>query len=179
MPTFVSKAVIHSLFAFSLVQAQQQYRQPAPVYAIQPNPQQYLDWRPTTTGQGDFRDRNTSVTPWQPSTILAELLNYPRPASCGVDSSSSQQDFWLANFEGAQQGSSPFLVYGQDYHVFRNVRDYGAKGDGVTDDTDAFNRAIADESRMSKSHDGPFQCSVGHAQKLPHAFQSQLIASFS
>ena len=147
MPTFV-KAVIHSFFAVSFVQAQQPYRRPAPAYVIQPDPRQYLTWLPTTTGQGYFRDRNTSVTPWHPSAISAGLLDYPRPDTCGAESSSPQQDFWLAGFEGAQQGSSPFLVDGHDYHVSRNVRDYGAKGDGETDDTDAFNRAITDESRM-------------------------------
>ncbi|KAG8427490.1 hypothetical protein J3459_006668 [Metarhizium acridum] len=35
----------------------------------------------------------------------------------------------------------------ENYMVYRNVRDYGAKGDGVTDDTAAINRAISDGNR--------------------------------
>lgn len=32
---------------------------------------------------------------------------------------------------------------GSDYQFYRNVLDFGAKGDGVTDDTIAINRAVA------------------------------------
>jgi len=38
-------------------------------------------------------------------------------------------------------GISPFLG-DSSYAVFRNVKDFGAKGDGITDDTEAIQNAI-------------------------------------
>jgi len=54
--------------------------------------------------------------------------------------------FWLADIK--HQGATPYSE-SQSYSVFRNVKDYGAVGDGIHDDTAAMNSAMNSSARCA------------------------------
>ncbi|KAL9078318.1 MAG: hypothetical protein Q9157_002749 [Trypethelium eluteriae] len=99
---------------------------------------------------GLFAQRNDSLQPWSPSR-LEPLPEYERlsvsESGCSIQSPSPQKSYWLS--EIPHQGTSPFLTNNTNYTVFRNVKDYGAKGDGSSDDTAAFTAAINAGGRCS------------------------------
>ncbi|KAF7946088.1 uncharacterized protein EAE97_005126 [Botrytis byssoidea] len=78
---------------------------------------------------------------WAPS-ILPSLYN-ARKATQHTNIKRESSTFWMGIIK--QNGQSPFAPIG--YKVWRSVMEYGAAGDGLTDDTAAINAAISDGGR--------------------------------
>jgi len=101
----------------------------------------YRGYHPSQRGSGHFESLNRSLVPWEAfhsSSKNADKLNSESDQCSTTDHKSG--NFWLS--EIAHQGTSPFLSDSSEYVVHRNVKDFGAKGDGITDDSAAFNAAI-------------------------------------
>ena len=62
------------------------------------------------------------------------------PALPALVASSHPSKYWYEEID--HNGISPFIANGTSWKVYRNVKDYGAKGDGVTDDATAIQAAI-------------------------------------
>ncbi|KYK56443.1 putative beta-1,3 exoglucanase precursor [Drechmeria coniospora] len=76
-----------------------------------------------------------------PRNVTKPKLEPPAPEST---------EWWLSN---VARNGAPAFGDEASYAVFRNVKEYGAKGDGRTDDTDAINAAITAGKRCGEGCD--------------------------
>lgn len=78
-------------------------------------------------------------SPFLLSALLGSLASFAAAIGSECDApleggtAGTDDPFWLETIE--HQGISAFHADPDNYVVFRNVKDYGAVGDGTTDDT--------------------------------------------
>jgi hypothetical protein len=92
-------------------------------------PSVFGDWKPHPYG-APFPFRNGSVNPWNP---FPQGPQPPHPPGLPPHNPGQPASYWYEDIE--HNGLSPFATNATGWKVYRNVKDYGATGDGTTDDS--------------------------------------------
>ncbi|KAF3902585.1 hypothetical protein ABW21_db0207765 [Orbilia brochopaga] len=128
------------------VRAQERYENPAPnIYQLRPPSQ--LPHSRVQAVDDRVAKAAAAVAEYEAKTNPAPPLNLTVDGTTHVLGKRDGGSFWMESI--AHSGFVP-IGGAPDYKVFRNVRDFGAVGDGATDDTAAINKAISSGNRCGQ-----------------------------